>query len=174
MIDLTPHPSAPPKDIEGVSVSVERDDRTLNLIFGVDADPATLVLPAPAKPYRTDRLWESTCFELFIRGAGNSYSEFNFAPSSQWAAYAFDEHREGMRPLAVDEPPSIWFTNEGNGILLGARISLLGMPARAQIGLSAIIHEQDGTKSYWALAHPDGPPDFHHDACFAASLPPIG
>ena len=43
----------------------------------------------------------------------------------------------------------------------------------SELGLSAVIEEQDGTKSYWALAHPDGPPDFHDPACFAASLSPI-
>ena len=40
------------------------------------------------------------------------------------------------------------------------------------IGLSAILEEKDGTKSYWAVAHPDGDkPDFHDAACFAAHLP---
>jgi hypothetical protein len=40
------------------------------------------------------------------------------------------------------------------------------------VGLSAIIEETDGTKSYWALAHPEGDkPDFHDAACFTAHLP---
>jgi hypothetical protein len=35
------------------------------------------------------------------------------------------------------------------------------------LGLSAVLEEQDGTKSYWALAHPPGgKPDFHHPDCF--------
>ena len=39
------------------------------------------------------------------------------------------------------------------------------------LGLSAVLEEKDGTKSYWALAHPSGDkPDFHHPACFAARL----
>ena len=43
-------------------------------------------------------------------------------------------------------------------------------PARAgQLGLSAVLEEKDGTKSYWALAHPRGDkPDFHAPDCFAA------
>src|SRR3546814_3736372 len=32
----------------------------------------------------------------------------------------------------------------------------------AKLALSAVIEELDGTKSYWALAHPPGKPDFHH------------
>ncbi len=43
--------------------------------------------------------------------------------------------------------------------------------ADCEIGISAVIEETDGTKSYWALAHPPGKPDFHHPACFAATLP---
>ena len=41
------------------------------------------------------------------------------------------------------------------------------------IGLSAVIEEIDGTKSYWALAHGNGPPDFHNPTCFAYHLPPF-
>jgi hypothetical protein len=34
-----------------------------------------------------------------------------------------------------------------------------------------VLEEQDGTKSYWAIAHPDpDKPDFHHPDCFAAQL----
>jgi len=40
------------------------------------------------------------------------------------------------------------------------------------IGISAVIEELNGTKSYWALAHSPGKPDFHHPACFAGQLTP--
>ena len=45
--------------------------------------------------------------------------------------------------------------------------------AGGRIGVSAVIEEVDGTKSYWALAHAPGPPDFHNPACFAHHLPPF-
>jgi hypothetical protein len=38
-------------------------------------------------------------------------------------------------------------------------------------GVSAVIEEADGTKSYWALAHPPGEPDFHDPESFVLSLP---
>jgi hypothetical protein len=39
------------------------------------------------------------------------------------------------------------------------------------LGVSAVLEEKDGTKSYWALAHPAGDkPDFHAAASFAAKL----
>jgi hypothetical protein len=36
-----------------------------------------------------------------------------------------------------------------------------------RLGLSAIIEEASGRRSYWALAHPPGKPDFHHPDSFA-------
>jgi len=38
------------------------------------------------------------------------------------------------------------------------------------LGLSAVIEETSGRKSYWALAHPPGKPDFHHTDSFALEL----
>ena len=40
--------------------------------------------------------------------------------------------------------------------------------------ISRVIEEQGGAKSYWALIHPEGSPDFHAPACFAATLPAAG
>jgi hypothetical protein len=54
---------------------------------------------------------------------------------------------------------------------LGASIAV---PADSnwQLGLSAVLEETDGTKSYWALTHPNPEkPDFHHPGCFVARLP---
>ena len=40
-----------------------------------------------------------------------------------------------------------------------------------QLGLSAVIEETSGHKSYWALAHPSENPDFHHSDSFVLDLP---
>jgi len=47
-----------------------------------------------------------------------------------------------------------------------------GISIRAAV--SAVIEESDGTRSYWALAHPPGKPDFHHADGFALELPACG
>jgi hypothetical protein len=92
---------------------------------------------------------------------------------SQWAVYEFQTYREGMEPLGVDEPPAITLVREPFGILLISWASIEIGPD-SHIGLSAVIEEVDGTKSYWALRHPAGPPDFHHPDCFALTLPAPG
>ena len=52
---------------------------------------------------------------------------------------------------------------------------LLDLPAQApwQLNLTTIVEEANGRKSYWALAHPPGKADFHHDDGFVLSLPAV-
>ena len=56
---------------------------------------------------------------------------------------------------------------------LNCRSRWSGLPNDAawRLGLSAVIEETSGRKSYWALAHPPGKADFHHSDCFALELP---
>jgi hypothetical protein len=110
-------------------------------------------------------------FNTWEGGAGLvGYREWNFAPSGDWAAYDFTAHREGRTDADVGAP---YLRVEDNMTwwALGATI-----PVEAgrqwELGLSAILEERDGTKSYWALAHPEGDkPDFHDPSCFTAHLP---
>lgn len=169
--ELIPHPETPASAVQFVSVAARRRPGGLDLQYVVEGDASRLVIPAPAKPYRTDALWRSTCFELFVREEGQAYSEINLSPSGQWAAYRFQGYRGEAETLGLDEPPRIWFSREPFGLLLTALIPI-ALKGSGPIGLSAVIEEKDGTISYWALAHPPGDPDFHHPACFALELPP--
>lgn len=161
-MELIRHPATPSSAVKTVTVDCERAGGRLHLQYHV-SDPAALRLKDnPAK--RTDELWRHTCFEAFVAGYDTGYREFNFAPSGAWAAYTFDEYRTGMRDAAVD-PHIIW-----NGSFLTATAAI-DIPGDWRLNLTAVIEETDGTKSYWALAHPDGPPDFHDPACFVLTLP---
>ena len=144
---------------------------TINLWFGVSAPAERFVIPAPAEPERTDGLWKTTCFEAFLRPLGErSYREWNFAPSGQWASYQFSDYREDMAEAEVSQPPYIRIEDNFTWWALGASIAV---PADSnwELGLSAVLEEKDGTKSYWALAHPAEKPDFHAPDCFVAKLP---
>ncbi|MEA3033634.1 MAG: hypothetical protein QOH86_1650 [Sphingomonadales bacterium] len=168
---LSAHPNACPDTVKFVSVQIDRDRAGLQLWYVVEGDPSRLVVPPPQKPYRADGLWQTTCFELFLQDEGEGYREFNFSPSGQWAAYRFRAYREGREPLGLDSPPVIRSSPEPFGLLLSVSVRV-EMGANARLGLSAIIEETEGRKSYWALAHPEGEPDFHHRDCFALELPP--
>ena len=171
---LIAHPSALPNAVQAVEVDIHMTDGDdMLLTYQVYGDvPA---LPEWTSPKRADELWKKTCFEIFIRPeGGQAYFEFNFSPSTEWAAYAFDRRREGMRNLPLAVEPHIERTARENGSAFSIEtdLDLSEIPKVAlTIGLSAVIEEQDGTKSYWALAHPPGAPDFHDPACFVLELP---
>jgi len=136
-----------------------------------------LILPVVA-PTRSHALWKRTCFEAFLRASGDSvYYEFNFAPSSQWAAYRFSSYRNGMS-VATDVGVPIIETKSNPDrytlqVTLGLdRLSELPRGPAWHLGLSAIIEEADHRISYWALTHPPGKPDFHRADCFIHELSP--
>jgi hypothetical protein len=170
---LIPHPQSRPIAISAIAVDAQRSAAgRLRLRYEARARAAGLALPAEAAPERSDGLWRTTCFEAFLRPAGaRFYYEFNFSPSSQWAAYRFDGYREGTQKAPL-RPMLEW---RAHGLTLAAEIDLAPCPdirdaAPWLVGFCAVIEESDGRKSYWALAHPDGAPDFHHDDCFAGQL----
>jgi hypothetical protein len=133
----------------------------------------------PLKPQRLEEMWLHTCFEAFIRPEGEAgYFELNLLPSLHWAAYRFDDYREGMRiatevdrphgePGSYERPADYAFSIT----LEMARAAALPIDRPWAIGLSAIVEDKRGGKSWWALRHPPGRPDFHHEDCFALQLP---
>jgi hypothetical protein len=133
-------------------------------------------IPPVVPPAHADELWRHTCFEAFIRGSrGDGYYEFNFAPSTQWAAYCFSSYRSGMRVATEISAPRIEVQSGSESYTLQAsldldRASSLRRDAVWRLGLSAVLEETSGRKSYWALAHPPGKPDFHHSVCFAHEI----
>jgi hypothetical protein len=168
-MDLRPHPDTPCPALERLSATVAREGDRLRLAYTGVGAIAALRWPTPIAPDRTDGLWQTTCFEAFVQAGGEpAYAEFNFAPSGAWAAYQFDAYRAGMAPLAVPAP-LIAATRAATGFELVATLILPG-PGPWRLGLSAVIEDQAGAKSYWALAHPPGKPDFHHPDCFALAL----
>jgi hypothetical protein len=105
------------------------------------------------------------------------YYEFNFAPSTQWAAYRFNGYRSGLIVADEIDAPQIEVQSSPGCCTLQAsldlaRLSALPRKAFWRLGLSAVIEDTSGRKSYWALAHPPGKPDFHHADCFAYELSP--
>ena len=177
-LNLVPHPSSPSATPEfKVWASIDHAASlapvaTTNIWFGIGAPAERFVIPELAEPERADELWKTTCFEAFLRPLGeHGYREWNFAPSTRWAAYDFSGYRKDMAEAEVDTPPYVRMEDNFTWWALGATISVEANSVW-ELGLSAILEEQDGTKSYWAIAHADGDkPDFHDPACFAAHLP---
>jgi hypothetical protein len=175
--DLVPHPASPPSGPEfKVWARVELSasfggSATINIWFGVGAPLDRFVIPESYGPGRADELWRTTCFEAFLREAGgDAYREWNFAPSGDWAAYDFAGYREGMEKAATPSAPYIRLEDNLTWWGVGATIAV-DADSRCELGLSAVLEQTDGAKSYWALAHAGEKPDFHDARCFVAKLP---
>lgn len=174
--NLVPHPSTPPAEPPfNLWATVDHAASlgavaTTNIWFGVSAPAERFVIPPVAEPRRTDELWRTTCFEAFLSPDGSAaYREWNFAPDGNWAAYDFSDYRERLGNADV-RPPYIRMEDNFTWWTVGATIA----PDAAthwDLGLSAVIEERDGTKSYWALTHSSEKPDFHARDCFVAKLP---
>lgn len=152
------HPSSA-SPVRAIRVSVERVGHGLRAHYRIDGDLARVRIPPPARARCADDLWRHTCFELFVARKGSeAYQEFNFSPSGEWAAYAFDGYR--LRAGNLDIAPRM------RGLLEVE----LAETEQGPIGVSAVIEDVEGNLSYWALRHPPGKPDFHHRDAFALVL----
>lgn len=170
--DLVSHPDTPPAAVRGVTVDVRAHGGGLRLEFVVAGRDAVRV-PDRTPATRADGLWKTTCCELFLAPAGSdAYFEFNYAPSTQWAAYRFESYRTGGCDLALSVEPQVLDGASPTDALVTVDQDLSDLPrVPLQMNLSAVIEETDGTKSFWALAHARGAPDFHNRDCFIATLP---
>jgi hypothetical protein len=149
---------------------------SLVLCYVVTGKIGDLRLPPVMEAARADELWQRTCFEAFVCASTSAaYYEFNFAPSTQWAAYRFESYRSGMRVATEISAPRIDVQSGPECYTLQVRLELdqlsgLLRDTKWRLGLSALIEDTSGRRSYWALAHPPGKADFHHSDCFAHEL----
>jgi len=164
---LVPHPQVIQGPIAELTVMLERQGDVLWLRYVAEGDVDAVDWPDDQPGGRADRLWEHTCFEVFIETA-DGYREFNLSPSGQWAAYSFTAYRQGMVD-AIETARIAGLDGAEGMVALEAFIPLPPSPGR--LALAAVIEALDGSKTYWALAHPSDKPDFHHPDSFTLVLP---
>ena len=153
------------EEVTRLTVLAERIEDRLFLRYKLEGDLDRLLLPTFQHTRREDRLWRSTCFEIFLNGGSKAYREYNFAPDGRWSAYSFGSYRHARSNLpnrcivaSGREMDFFWC----DAVVIGQQVR------RHRIGLSAIVENVSGFKSFYALKHPRGEADFHHRKCFAA------
>jgi len=175
---LVCHPSTPCGAIRRFAVEVRQSQGGLALEYRIEGDIEALSIPQPGPLHRADGLWQNTCLEAFVKGPGEEYYEFNFAPSAAWVAYRFTAYRQGMATVENMEPVKIAVYRDAHRFELEAvvnnpnRLPVMDGGIGLRLGLSAVIKDRHGGLSYWALAHPKDKPDFHHPDSFAFELGP--
>jgi hypothetical protein len=179
-VDLICHPSMRSQAVRAIRVSARRSaNGELQLTFRLEGDVPRVQIPMRDASRVGKELWRHTCFETFIAVEGQpAYHEFNFAPSKEWAAYAFRSYRDGDLLSNEMMCPNIAVRSTATSLELDAVIRLdalsaLHQRAALRIGLAAVVEASDGI-SYWALRHPAGKPDFHYAGGFALLLEALG
>jgi len=177
-LPLICHPATPCSYVSAITARVDRlSEDLLILYYQVEGDVDQLQLPPQRRSAHTDGLWQYTCFEAFVRpGGARNYLELNFSPSSEWAVYRFDDYRRGMTAVEPPHAPKIICRRRESRLEADVDVHLSGLVPRTQLqlALAVVLEDQQGRISHWALAHPPGNADFHHDAGFTLQLPPAG
>ncbi len=153
---LVPFQSIPGELQLEVSWDWQKDFKTQFTLF----DPNNRVqFPKQYPQNRRNRLWESTCLEVFFhthpQGTG-PYWELNQSPRGGWNLYAFSAYRQGKREAPCQNP------------LLastGWEVSLSELPFSQKdikaIGFTAVLKVHKLGNTYWAFRHPPQAPNFH-------------
>ncbi len=157
-----------------ISAALQVSDNHLRLSYHVDGPIDQLVIPTLAEaPQFRDELWKTTCFEVFLQKAGQqSYEEWNFSPSHDWAHYSFESYRVPLSPRPKDKRPRpMELCKEENRLELKVEIPLEAAAAVATsslwtYGLTAVLHTKKNERHYWALTHAGPKPDFHDARSF--------
>jgi hypothetical protein len=176
-VTFTCHPESRSVAVRSVGATVRREPAgTLKITYSIEGDFARLRVPPTQPPCIAHELWQHTCCECFIAlKGGPGYHEFNFAPSGEWAAYAFAKYREGESLADEALNPRIAVRNAAKSLELDAAIPLDRLSAehrsqRLALALSAVVEDEEGVLSLWALKHAPGKPDFHHPGSFVLEL----
>jgi hypothetical protein len=154
---------------------VNRKGNNLSIEYQLFGDLNAISLAPPATvSSRQFHLWEATCFEFFIGIPGDAnYWEFNLSPSGDWAIFALDDYRQGLRdelaftslPFKIDRYP--------NYITLSLEFDLSELILAEQdleMSVTTVIKSSQDDLSYWAIAHSGKEADFHLRDSFSIEM----
>lgn len=126
-----------------------------------------------SSPNRQDNLWQTTCFEIFIKAANRKpYVEWNFSPTGDWACYFFHTYREQGPIIDTIKPHIITQLSNQESQQCFSLEATIPTPKRLfhaenyEVALCSVTNQTNGSMKYWALKHAPSKPDFHHETSF--------
>jgi hypothetical protein len=173
---LKRHSAGAGDPVTAIQARFSRAEDTMTVSYDLEGELTRLRIPCPRAPRFAKRLWQHTCFELFLRReSGDAYHEVNLSPSGEWAVYAFERYREPAPVEVTTWTPRTTLHTERSRLQLEVAVSLRDIDpsyadAALRVGVSAVMEDAEGALSYWALAHSSDKPDFHHPDSFVLQL----
>jgi hypothetical protein len=162
----------PPVDITG---TVEHCGAWLNIHYRLSGNTQWIIQPSvDTLPQRRDRLWQHTCFELFVATVRNDqYWEYNVNVHGHWNVYHFSQYRENQRwETRIDRMESCLKHNDAGLLQLDITAPLAEELTNEPllIGISCVIEDDKTNLHYYALSHPADKPDFHQRQSFCLAI----
>lgn len=122
------------------------------------------------KHSRVIKLWEKSCFELFLKNSKDSYMEFNFSPDFEWNAFYFEKKGDALCEYAPMDKVEFDILLSLDVFHLIVKIDKKKFPEgffkealeeALSVGITSVIKTKAQDLSYWALSHHDTKPNFH-------------
>ncbi len=141
-------------------------------------DLSKILLPSPLiNPGRVIGLWESTCFEMFIKNSNSDeYLEFNVTSEYTWNVFHFPNKKARLKEYLEIANLGVSAVNSKDKFCLTCWFSVDKLPSyfwsdgKMNIGLTAVIETKENELSYWAIKHADDKPNFHQHDTFIYEL----
>lgn len=170
---LTPYdPSSPPKITIDCELNTTSD--SVFISYKVQGElPAIDLGEGHPHHARVIKLWEKSCFELFMKNAEDNYIEFNFSPEFEWNCFYFAKKGDALAEYARMDLVKVDILLSLDVFHLIVELDKKKFPenffkGQLNAGITSVIKEKNGKLSYWALSHHDTRPNFHDFRSFTA------
>lgn len=119
------------------------------------------------KHARVIKLWEKSCFELFIKNSSDQYIEFNFSPEFEWNAFFFNKKGDPLKEYTPINAVKFDILLSLDVFHIIVELDKNKFPegffsGELSAGITSVIQDKNKKLSYWALSHEDTRPNFHH------------
>jgi len=157
-----------------LDVDLKSDGPILKLQFEITNDVNNILIPSRAiTPKRVIGLWESTCFECFIKNPNSdSYYEFNFSPDGHWNCFFFETPGKELKECNNIAFPTTISKHNDDHFSFSVEINTESMKEgfwsskEMEFGLTTVIEDEKNNLSFWAIEHHDERPNFHNFSSF--------
>jgi len=153
-----------------VEIYTKWQESLISIEYRLIGNTKQLYLPHKQRPRRVIGLWESTCFEFFIKHPnGEDYVEFNFSPEGFWNCFYFPHKKAPLKAFEAYSTPDMKLINRNDGLSFYVTLTLEQLPIHleqtAQISTPCVLDNR-GKLSYWAFSHLDPFANFHNFESF--------
>ncbi len=167
---MTTHTLIPYEKTKAPSVTIETElisrEDAFFVSYKLTGDIKSIDLGGDPVHARKIKLWEKTCFELFIKNKNDQYMEFNFSPVFEWNAFFFNKKGDALKEFEKVSAVKIDILHSMEVFKVIVEIKKKDFPddfftLDMSAGLTTVLKERNGRLSYWALSHEDQRPNFH-------------